>query len=634
MEVAGLAVGAAGLAGLFSACVDCFALIRCGRAHGRDLEILVTKLDVEKTRLLQWADAVGLLASDSKSRNPLLDAEHTRPVIERVLNCIVMLMTDGDQLRAKYGMGEENQGEGTNNTSSHVAILSRSRLASFKHAYAQFCGRIALQQKKADCLAKAKWVVRDRQGFSDLTRELHGFIDNLGDLVPVPPVLTRLLVKEDMNSLPDDLGMLRLVNEACKNRQDEWSDAASIRLQNTEIASEDARRIMEWRQDILTGDELTETSTSRLRVFETSAGANETLSRVAKPSSVRNSHPDFARVLRDQSAPAVKLPSSSGHDLPKKDAYTSLLRLGGFNGCCEHERQLIDHGIYPAEYGILHGFMKPNNIEDIKQEMAQSQLFLPSVLAFKDFQSVSDPYELLLTINEILLSHVVLSNSRGSLQATLSLENLRPLTDGNISNLSPAPGLKDGSVSIRNPTPGLCCGARSFDLNADILEELSDHILPSKFRHYPISPNFFLEVPCDDPGPAALRRQAFHQGALGARGMISLQCYGDTGYVFDGNAYTLSGTLHHGILKIYAIWPTRLIPSLNNSHHPPRLEFHTFLVGTWLMTSSLSGYHRGITAFQNALRLTETWRSSFIQSANAKRQTAQIRSISAWEKHY
>jgi Prion-inhibition and propagation len=56
MEVAGVVLGAgglAGLAGLFSACVDCFAFIQSGHAHGRDLEILLTKLDVEKARILQ-----------------------------------------------------------------------------------------------------------------------------------------------------------------------------------------------------------------------------------------------------------------------------------------------------------------------------------------------------------------------------------------------------------------------------------------------------------------------------------------------------------------------------------------------------------------------------------------------------
>jgi Prion-inhibition and propagation len=156
MEVAGLVLGAARLAGLFSACLDCFALIDSGHTHGRDLEILLTKLDVEKTRLLQWGDAVGLLSSYPRSRNTLLDVDHTRSMIERVLNCIFMLLTDTDKLRSKYGMHEDSPQGGSNVTSTHLAIVSRSRLSSFTNAYAAFRSRISLQQRSAAPLAKLK----------------------------------------------------------------------------------------------------------------------------------------------------------------------------------------------------------------------------------------------------------------------------------------------------------------------------------------------------------------------------------------------------------------------------------------------------------------------------------------------
>jgi hypothetical protein len=43
MEAVGLAVGVVGLAGLFSACTDCFELVQRGRYHGKDYLLLETK---------------------------------------------------------------------------------------------------------------------------------------------------------------------------------------------------------------------------------------------------------------------------------------------------------------------------------------------------------------------------------------------------------------------------------------------------------------------------------------------------------------------------------------------------------------------------------------------------------------
>jgi len=64
MEAAGLAIGIFVLAGAFKDIIDLFALFTASRSMGRDLTLLETKLNIEKTRLLQWAESVRLLAAD------------------------------------------------------------------------------------------------------------------------------------------------------------------------------------------------------------------------------------------------------------------------------------------------------------------------------------------------------------------------------------------------------------------------------------------------------------------------------------------------------------------------------------------------------------------------------------------
>ena len=59
MEAVGLGVGVVGLAGLFSACIDCFELVQRGRYHGKDFLLLETKFTNQRLRLKTWGRACG-----------------------------------------------------------------------------------------------------------------------------------------------------------------------------------------------------------------------------------------------------------------------------------------------------------------------------------------------------------------------------------------------------------------------------------------------------------------------------------------------------------------------------------------------------------------------------------------------
>jgi hypothetical protein len=79
IEPVSLSIGAVALASLFSSCVECFDYIDAAHSFGLDYELLVTKLEVEKTRFLIWGDTVGLLQTDGregKLESPLFSAGH------------------------------------------------------------------------------------------------------------------------------------------------------------------------------------------------------------------------------------------------------------------------------------------------------------------------------------------------------------------------------------------------------------------------------------------------------------------------------------------------------------------------------------------------------------------------------
>jgi hypothetical protein len=66
-------------------------------------------------------------------------------------------------------------------------------------------------------------------------------------------------------------------------------------------------------------------------------------------------------------------------------------------------------------------------------------------------------------------------------------------------------------------------------------------------------PNFFLEAKGPDGSLAVARRQACYDGALGARGIHSLQSFGTSKPVYDNNAYTIE-SIYHGRLLSAGSW--------------------------------------------------------------------------------
>ncbi|KAL8858957.1 MAG: hypothetical protein Q9198_010659, partial [Flavoplaca austrocitrina] len=160
--------------------------------------------------------------------------------------------------------------------------------------------------------------------------------------------------------------------------------------------------------------------------------------------------------------------------------------------------------------------------------------------------------------------------------------------------------------------PDLYYGSRPEQLNRRVREELSGQIIPSKQDHLPLAPNFFLATKGPDGSLAVAGRQASYDGALGARGMHSLQQYKQEEQVYDNNAYTISSIYHGGTLKMYTSHPSQ--PASPGG----RPEYFMTQVKAWAMTSDPETFRKGATAFRNARDWTKEQRDEAIARANEK----------------
>ena len=90
-----------------------------------------------------------------------------------------------------------------------------------------------------------------------------------------------------------------------------------------------------------------------------------------------------------------------------------------------------------------------------------------------------------------------------------------------------------------------------------------------------LAPNFFMEVKGSDGLGSVAMRQIRYGGAVGSRGIHSLQTYGEDKLRYDGQAYTFNLTYHSGRLKLYAHHATT--PKSKGG----RPEYHITQVNAW-----------------------------------------------------
>ncbi|KAL8296420.1 hypothetical protein RB597_005820 [Gaeumannomyces tritici] len=266
------------------------------------------------------------------------------------------------------------------------------------------------------------------------------------------------------------------------------------------------------------------------------------------------------------------------------------------------DQHLTDHSIHPLRKSRK---PKEDDRRDITEALAAPRPSLsPSKFsdsAFEEFENAT-----LEAKDEEAVKANVIPTIAGARRADhpcardTVFGNLDPLTDG----------------CIARAKPDLYYGAQPEDLNPCIRGELSHHIVPSTTEDKPLVPNFFTEIKGPDGSAAVMQRQARYDGAIGARGIHSLQNYGNDEPVYDGRPYTFSSTYHGGTgtLQLY----THHITEPATSGGLP--EYHMTQVDAFAMTAKREAFVQGATAFRNARDLAKQYRDSFIQAANKRAQ--------------
>ncbi|KAI9147000.1 LysM domain-containing protein [Paramyrothecium foliicola] len=226
-EVAGLVLGAIGVAGVLGAfkdTIDLFGLFVTSRELGRDYEILNIKLDIEKTLLLQWADRVGLLRQYDYDRR--LDQEATQEAVIKILSCIRLLLSEASTMREKYNLLETDE-QSVPSRATRSLSISAPRMRSFNDQFDTFKKRMAQHEKGTSLRDKIRWTIRDKESFENLIRELAHFTTKLNEVIPVVTgqPTSQSMADEDLKTI-SDLKDLKLMLEASSDLHKTLADSA------------------------------------------------------------------------------------------------------------------------------------------------------------------------------------------------------------------------------------------------------------------------------------------------------------------------------------------------------------------------------------------------------------------------
>jgi hypothetical protein len=266
-------------------------------------------------------------------------------------------------------------------------------------------------------------------------------------------------------------------------------------------------------------------------------------------------------------------------------------------------QNLIDHRVYPDEYEYPDGRVppKPDNWAEIHEKLVQPRPSLsPSEFSDGDFRNFKRadahaPKEKLVSESVIPIIEGKTGNAR-CISGGIPFTNLNHLTDG----------------TLVAGNPDRYYGAPPEQLDRRVRNELAGDIIPSTQHDLPIAPNFFLAAKGPDGSLAVAGRQACYDGALGARGMHSLQSYGQDEALYDNRAHTIATVYHGGTLKMYTSHPSQ--PTSPGG----RPEYYTTQLRSFAMTDTVETFRQGATAYRNARDWAKEQRNEAIRGANER----------------
>ena len=237
MEPLGLGVGIAGLAGAFTACIDCFEYVQLGRQFGQDYGKCILKLDAARLRISRWGVAMGL--GPEPHARPEISASDEE-LAQSLLEQIQQSFEDAERISERF-----KKHTSTRNPDSDDLLVYNSTSdvdPEYKRLHLTMRELALKRQKGTSIRKKTAWALYEKKRFTGIIEDVVGFTDELLSLFPATQDDQRELCKTELSAIDKSQDLALVRDAACREDQ----------MLSAEITKELEKRghsVTDWRAD-------------------------------------------------------------------------------------------------------------------------------------------------------------------------------------------------------------------------------------------------------------------------------------------------------------------------------------------------------------------------------------------------
>ncbi|KAK2589782.1 hypothetical protein QQS21_012541 [Conoideocrella luteorostrata] len=233
-EIIGTTVGVIGFLGqLFDGCVKAYGYFTTASQLDTDSQRMMCKVRIEEMRLVVWGREWGVAEGKLEAHLECEKNPQLRKLAIQIMEELHGTVTDFAKLKERYGLQEDVTG-GVGGKASSSPSTSTSRKGSLKDEGAAVGGRGGSMMERSwrkEWSLRTKWVIADKDKFTNLLRDLKDFNDGLERLFPPSqlPSFQRAWTHRLLESAQRDLTQLSLLETASSDTYPQLKTSANLK---------------------------------------------------------------------------------------------------------------------------------------------------------------------------------------------------------------------------------------------------------------------------------------------------------------------------------------------------------------------------------------------------------------------
>ena len=216
MEPIGFGIGIAGLASVFTSCVDCFEYIQLGRQFGKDYGKCLLRLDTARLRISRWGTAVGL-SPEPRLKPQISASDEEIRLAQSLLEQILDSFGDAEKLSERFKKHTSIQNANSSELLVYNATFDID--ADYQRLHLKMHDIALERQKGTSIRKKVTWALFEKKRFEGMIEDVDTFTSRLVDLFPAAQNDQKALCITEVSTINNSQDLALLSKVVCSEDQ-------------------------------------------------------------------------------------------------------------------------------------------------------------------------------------------------------------------------------------------------------------------------------------------------------------------------------------------------------------------------------------------------------------------------------